>query len=1306
MLLAPRANGAMDAPSQDDPATSRIIATAPPVAHETAAGGVAPQVRQNKKWVLLDPPPCPSGGSGMSCEGIDQTQRWVEVDVFDTGQTLPPMVASGPAVPGGPKPPPAVSGTPGPVLSFNGVLATAVGGPVPPDTHMAVGTGLGASGRVVMVTNRAIQIWNKNGMSVIGPTPLTTFFPPAMGSTTFDPVVLFDQHMGRFFIVAISGTIPFTPASSIIRIARSTSATPSTLGAGDWTFASGAAGLVIGPSSTAADYPKIGADASALFVTTNQFPIPATGAVHSNIRIYDKATLTFVDRSYEAPAVFPPPPGTTSGATTINPAHVYGTTSAGHFYLINRFSATTYRLHWVTGHPGPGSTVVTTTFSPWTVGNPVVNPAPPPLQDLFADQCPTAPDVDISTLDARLQNAVWRNGNLYTTLTSDPDTDGESDVVWQQIAVDGDPGVTPPLVADNGFIDAAGTGWTYMPAIGVDNNDNVAIVFTESSTTLCPTVSYALREPALDGMGAFGATVTAFTSGGFYDHVGDAFSPPVPGTARWGDYAAMVSDPSEDCFWAAHEYGLTSAVDASLWGTRIVKFCTATTGACCVPPQINNSCANLTPMACAAIAGANFRGIGSSCPTAGVVPGMHSGVSTVHWAGSAVVCTNIVPREGDGGVASGLSNCCAPHPSPGCDDHDCQTLTCNLNSFCCGVEWVQSCADIAQQHCGQNLCTGGPQFLQPCVSNGDCPSAVCDLGPPLCEKGGGECVEGLKTGAMATSLNPGEESEGQVFAFKDFFDPGSDQYNNIVQFSGVPLGDAGPLGNYALADTIIDYKVEPYDRCALPGVLDRDIELVALNLVSSDPITVTYNGGQNPQLWDVLANCSDFAPSTGTMTITKDDCNSGTFTATFELQIKYTFTQVGNPGNVRILDTGELMFPSQTITVNNMPWSNESDFEHDSPWCIDFYAGVVKASQEPEECDCNMNLRRDLCDIEEGISEDCNLNGRPDECLCVASHVMGMDECEPDFDGDGVTDACDNCPMVSNSAQTDADGDGMGDVCDNCPNEFADIGSDGDGDRVDDAIDNCLCVPNTNQADSDGNGCGDACEPCAVDPPTVGDDTCQTAGADTGVPCSTNADCTPPAACGNKSRYISITPANAAVAGGTSIKVEIVSIPQFPSMVGDIYYAGAEVSVPNSPNPALRGAPLQCTVTPNSQTWTAGVLHLWGQAIVPGSTCNVRMCDAGGGNCSDPLLVATGKWGDVVRPFGGGSQPNFGDVSSIVAKFGNVASAPSTPRTDLVGPQGPGTPNTPNQGTNFSDVSNDVSAFSGFAYPYTVSACP
>jgi hypothetical protein len=58
-----------------------------------------------------------------------------------------------------------------------------------------------------------------------------------------------------------------------------------------------------------------------------------------------------------------------------------------------------------------------------------------------------------------------------------------------------------------------------------------------------------------------------------------------------------------------------------------------------------------------------------------------------------------------------------------------------------------------------------------------------------------------------------------------------------------------------------------------------------------------------------------------------------------------------------------------------------------------------------------------------------------------------------DLDGDGVSDASDNCPDTPNPDQADRDGDSVGDACDNCP-----------------------ALANANQADADHDGIGDACE--------------------------------------------------------------------------------------------------------------------------------------------------------------------------------------------------------------------------------------
>jgi len=72
-----------------------------------------------------------------------------------------------------------------------------------------------------------------------------------------------------------------------------------------------------------------------------------------------------------------------------------------------------------------------------------------------------------------------------------------------------------------------------------------------------------------------------------------------------------------------------------------------------------------------------------------------------------------------------------------------------------------------------------------------------------------------------------------------------------------------------------------------------------------------------------------------------------------------------------------------------------------------------------------------------------------------------------DADEDGVADAVDNCPHVSNANQLNSDGvhDG-GDACDD----------DDDNDNWQDDYDNCPLIANPDQVDSNDNGIGDLCD--------------------------------------------------------------------------------------------------------------------------------------------------------------------------------------------------------------------------------------
>ena len=60
---------------------------------------------------------------------------------------------------------------------------------------------------------------------------------------------------------------------------------------------------------------------------------------------------------------------------------------------------------------------------------------------------------------------------------------------------------------------------------------------------------------------------------------------------------------------------------------------------------------------------------------------------------------------------------------------------------------------------------------------------------------------------------------------------------------------------------------------------------------------------------------------------------------------------------------------------------------------------------------------------------------------------------QPDSDGDGLRDGCDNCPFVSNPNQSDGDGDGVGDLCDNCMYAFNPGQENDDGDAAGNSCD-------------------------------------------------------------------------------------------------------------------------------------------------------------------------------------------------------------------------------------------------------------
>jgi hypothetical protein len=293
----------------------------------------------------------------------------------------------------------------------------------------------------------------------------------------------------------------------------------------------------------------------------------------------------------------------------------------------------------------------------------------------------------------------------------------------------------------------------------------------------------------------------------------------------------------------------------------------------------------------------------------------------------------------------------------------------------------------------------------------------------------------------------------------DFFDPGSDPFTGHIEYNGSPITTNPP---FVLSPT--DAIVERLAPATIPSCdpgnneIMIPIQIVALKLVSSAPITVTFNGGMNPELWDVEVTLSStFTQQQGQMTIRRDCPDGGTFTSDLPVTPQYTFTRQSDL-MVRTLDPG-VTLNFQTLnghwtTVDPGTFSlvtspggvladHDGDGNADVPVSAsnpNFFAGLWA-----QPCSCDEPSQR----IIKRLNKEFQL---------LAEHgVIPSQTTELDSDGDGVPDDADNCVSDPNGPQIDTDNDGVGDICDNCPE-----------------------TPNPFQEDSDGNGVGDACETTSI----------------------------------------------------------------------------------------------------------------------------------------------------------------------------------------------------------------------------------
>ncbi len=486
---------------------------------------------------------------------------------------------------------------PAPSQNFLGISAATSGcGCLPPDPNGDVGRT-----QYIQAVNTSFQIYDKStGATLSGPTTFNSLFAPLGTSTPCgntknqgDPVVFYDQIADRWvlsdfaFTVSIFG-VPSAPFYQCIAVSKS----GDPVHGGYWLYA-----FQVDSSNPSwlGDYPKFGQWLDAYYMSANMFSEPSGNFQGVKVYALNRAqmlngtgapTLTVVaftvtsglGNSYTLlPARFrfgAPPNGTpeyfaaidspSNSATILNTVHIWK------FHV--DFTTPANSTFGTGATHTPNANVTVANFTDAFTGSDTS------ASSLIIPQQGTSQNLD--SLGDRLMMNLWYQNiggaeSLWATHTVN--NSGATGVRWYQFNVTGGNIATTP-VQQQTFTNNADGIYRWMPSLSLDDNGNMAIGYSASSSSIYPAILYAgrLRSDSLNTLAQGESTLVA--GGGHQTN----------SSGRWGDYSAMSIDPVDGCtFWYTQEYYPTSG--NAPWNTRIGSFKFPTNTGCNSPTAVTLS---------------------------------------------------------------------------------------------------------------------------------------------------------------------------------------------------------------------------------------------------------------------------------------------------------------------------------------------------------------------------------------------------------------------------------------------------------------------------------------------------------------------------------------------------------------------------------------------------------------------------------------------------------------------------------------------------------------------------------------------
>jgi len=472
-------------------------------------------------------------------------------DVEIDDQEVPYFVGFDPTSPGGPLD---ATNTPSVINSFNTITRQQTGF-IPPDPNGAAGPN-----HLVDVVNANIEYYTKAGVQQNSQT-LTSFFG-VPGHFLFDPKILYDTGANRFLMVAdeLAGLSTGTQADDVSRmyVAVSDDSDPN----GTWFKFSFNALINVGGTNYWGDYPTLGVDEQAIYISENYFPTESNGNAITRLWIIPKATF-YSTGATPTPNLTNPNSSTGLGFDlfTWQPAQVIGD--------INGTTTGTYLVAYSGLHFISGSQINQEVVDIVRVDNPLA------ASPTFTSQLVTVGDIStnshvdapqsgsgtrINTGDERALQAVWFNNHLYATATVNPGNNQATAHWWDFSAT----GVGDASLSQQGNIDgediAVGTH-TFYPSVAVNSSGTVAFGFSASAASIFAG-SYYTVHAAGDAAGTVENSQVLRAGLDSYVRLDDS------GRNRWGDYSGIALDPADNTsFWVFNENAIAKGTGTGEWGT-------------------------------------------------------------------------------------------------------------------------------------------------------------------------------------------------------------------------------------------------------------------------------------------------------------------------------------------------------------------------------------------------------------------------------------------------------------------------------------------------------------------------------------------------------------------------------------------------------------------------------------------------------------------------------------------------------------------------------------------------------------------